>query len=89
MLYEDFLKQYSLLLRGQAHQHSSSHKEENKENELLFEPLDLLYKKQLEFTPRRRSATPKRTLRRRAGESTCTGVYKCIFYGIKFLKNRS
>ena len=72
--YEQFLQQYGLILRGDGqtnHLTFSCNVDsdgENKENELLFEPLDMLYKKQLQLTPKRKSTTPKRRLRRRAGE---------------------
>ena len=71
--YEQFLQQYGLILRGEGHSDQMTlncdldSEGENKENELLFEPLDMLYKKQLKLTPRRKSTTPKRRLRRRAG----------------------
>ncbi len=71
--YEQFLQQYGALLRGGASSvagggaTSCDSDGENKENELLFEPLDRLYNKQLRMTPRRKSVTPRRRLRRRAG----------------------
>ena len=47
--------------------------EENKENELMMEPLEMLYKKQMNITPRKRkSCTPHKKLRRRAGEDIKT-----------------
>ena len=85
--YEQFLQQYGLLLRGEGH---SSHttltsnlesEGENKENELLFEPLDMLYKKQLKLTPRRKSTTPKRRLRRRAGKFIFQVInFECVVF---------
>ena len=84
--YEQFLQQYGLILRGDGqanHLTFSCNVDpdgENKENELLFEPLDMLYKKQLQLTPKRKSTTPKRRLRRRAGE-----IYLYICFLLLFL----
>ncbi len=81
--YEDFLRQYSIVLRGQDQRSRSQlgvtsdpdDPSENKENELLFDPLEELYKKQLKMTPKRKSTTPKRRLRRRAGKSFKKSIY--------------
>ena len=82
--YEDFLQRYGVLLhshslpadRSQSAQTALNKTVENKENELLFEPLDLLYRKQLNMTDRR--TTPKKKLRRRAGlllaDINCVGL---------------
>ena len=75
MLYEDFLSQYSIIFRleDQLPLKKAESKprevtsDDNKENELLFEPIDMLYQKQLQLTPKRKSSTPKKKLRRRAG----------------------
>ena len=68
MKYDEFLSQYSLLLRHGSHDNQPAElADDNKENELLFEPLDLLYQKQLNMTPKRKSCTPQKKLRRRAG----------------------
>ena len=69
-----FLRKYGIILRVQPPSEervdNKLTKSSNKENELFYEPLDVLYKKQLQFTPRRRqSTTPKKQLRRRAGEN--------------------
>ncbi len=79
ILYDEFHKQYSLILRSDegkseskklSHDQPSGDQDNDKENELLFDPLDVLYQKQLRLTPKKRpSSTPKRRLRRRAGES--------------------
>ena len=72
MLYEDFVAQYSLLFRlddqeGAPKIPQEENQEEDKENQMFFEPLDVLYQKQMRLTPKRKS-TPKKRLRRRAGE---------------------
>ena len=68
ILYEDFLQQYSVILRARRHGNIDQYCDANKENEMLIEPLEALYRKQLNLTPRRKSVTPKRKLRRRAGK---------------------
>ena len=83
--YEQFLQQYGLILRGDGqanHLAFSCNVDpdgENKENEFLFEPLDMLYKKQLQLTPKRKSTTPKRRLRRRAGERSLY-LFHCFLF---------
>ena len=88
--YEEFLQRFGLLLHAvslpnekhlrQPAQSAINQPRENKENELLFEPLDLLYRKQLNMTERRNSSTtPKKKLRRRAGSFTPSIFYVQIF----------
>ncbi|KAI0230682.1 Unconventional myosin-XIX [Lamellibrachia satsuma] len=69
VVYEDFLQQYSVILRAGHHKtvaNADQFCDANKENELLIEPLEALYRKQLNLTPKQKSTTPKRKLRRRA-----------------------
>jgi hypothetical protein len=75
--YSEFLQRYGILLRQESGQISpdpflSDHSDakENKENEMLIDPLDVLYQKQLSMrTTPKKNATPKKRLRRRAGNT--------------------
>ena len=66
MAYEDFLQRFGLIIRGDERLLPAV--PDNKENEMIFDPLEALYQKQLELTPKRKSSTPKKKLRRRTGE---------------------
>jgi hypothetical protein len=73
MPYGEFLQNFSVLLRSPEPSSCSNKKDVNiqdKENEEVYEPLDLLYQRQLQLTPRRKSIAPRQKLRRRAGRSS-------------------
>lgn len=76
--YERFLQHYSLILRSMPDEETTQSGQTeacNKENELIFDPLDVLYQKQLQLTPRRQSATAKKKLRRRAGMESISDFF--------------
>ncbi|CAH1800967.1 unnamed protein product, partial [Owenia fusiformis] len=86
LTYQDFIQRYGFIIHHQEGNHklrkisadhtSNNEAIEDQENQLLCEPLDLLYQKQLKLTPRK-SSTPKKRLRRRSGLSSVDHSRKC------------
>ncbi|ELT97978.1 hypothetical protein CAPTEDRAFT_202691, partial [Capitella teleta] len=68
MSYAEFLQNFSLLLNSDPTPAAKTRSEviPNKENEEVYEPLELLYQRQIQLTPRRKSLAPRQKLRRRA-----------------------
>ncbi|XP_064618547.1 unconventional myosin-XIX-like isoform X2 [Lineus longissimus] len=98
--YPEFLQRYGIILRHNSGSSKESpqtflsdHSDDNKENEQLSNPLDVLYQKQLSMrTTPKKNATPKKRLRRRAGLSyddhsrkCCATIMKDVF-GSEFMR---
>jgi len=66
MPYQTFLQRYGMILRDSSKPLSAV---DGRDSDLLYEPLEKLYQRQLDMLPNtpRRSNTPKKRLRRRAG----------------------
>ncbi|KAH3877396.1 hypothetical protein DPMN_001261 [Dreissena polymorpha] len=86
MAYSEFLHRYGMILRNSPTPPSS---QSSVDNDILYEPLDTLYMKQLDMfhnSPQKHN-TPKKRLRRRAGLSNCDQLRRCsaavlaILYG--------
>ncbi|KAK3587120.1 hypothetical protein CHS0354_006760 [Potamilus streckersoni] len=80
LLYTDFLKRYGLIIRH--HQDSKlaeTHEGEYGQDEtMLFDPLDMLYKKQLDMpSAPHRTPTPRKRRRRRTGLTSADHTRKC------------
>ncbi|XP_060581862.1 unconventional myosin-XIX-like isoform X2 [Ruditapes philippinarum] len=78
--YPMFLQRYGLLIRN-ARTPPQSETENTCDTDTLYDPLDALYRKQLDMvsvdSPKKRNNTPKRRLRRRAGLSSADHTRRC------------
>ncbi|XP_013379051.1 unconventional myosin-XIX-like [Lingula anatina] len=82
--YDKFVQKFGIIIKSEPthlvslSSQSESDRDTEKENDLLFDPLDKLFKKQLSLldTPKK-SGTPKKKLRRRTGLSSSDHTRKC------------
>ncbi|XP_053376032.1 unconventional myosin-XIX-like isoform X2 [Mercenaria mercenaria] len=77
--YPMFLQRYGLIIRN-AKTPPQSEVEDVSDNDTLYDPLDALYRKQLHMVMAdspKRSSTPRRRLRRRAGLSSADHTRRC------------